>query len=139
MASAGSDCSASPEAGSKNIGTVTQRIADQLTGMPGLPNGQPAAPNAGPTDRPLPSILIGSIMTINGQPLGDNRGTVRLIVNGSPVALEIVEWSANAAKVRIPADLPAGIQVQIEILRADGSVVAKDAVQLAAGPEGGRR
>ena len=122
-----------PEAGSNNIDPATQRIADQVTGMSDLLNGQPTAPKAGPTDRPLPSILIGSLMTINGQPLGDNRGTVRLIVNGSPVALEIVEWSATAAKVRIPADLPAGIQVQIEILRADGSVVAKDAVQLAAG------
>jgi hypothetical protein len=72
-------------------------------------------------------------MTINGQQLGDNRGTVRLIVNGSPIPLEIVEWSATGAKVRIPDNLPAGIQAQIEILRADGSVVAKDAVQLAAG------
>jgi hypothetical protein len=122
-----------PEAGPKSGDSVTQRIAEELTGLPGLPNGQPAAPNAGPTDRPLPSIVIGSIMTINGQPLGDGRGTVRLIVNGSPVALEIVEWSATAAKVRVPADLPAGAKAQIEILRADGSVVAKDAVQLAAG------
>jgi hypothetical protein len=123
----------SHEISPKNSDSVAQRIADQLTGLPGLPSGQSDAPSAGPTDRPLPSIVIGSIMTINGQPLGDNRGTVRLIVNGSPVALEIVEWAANTAKVRIPADLPAGLQVQIEILRADGSVVAKDAVQLAAG------
>jgi hypothetical protein len=122
-----------PEVGPKNTDSVAQRIADQLTGLPGLPNGQPATSNAGPTDRAVPPIVIGSIMTINGQPLGDGRGSVRLIVNGSPVALEIVEWTATAAKVRIPADLPAGLQVQIEILRADGSVVAKDAVQLAAG------
>ena len=124
-----------PEAVSKNVGMVPELNGNQLNGMPGQTNGQPAAPNAGPTDRSLPSILIGSIMAINGPPLGDNRGTVRLIVNGSPVALEIVEWSANAAKVRIPADLPAGIRAQIEILRADGSVVATDAVQLAAGPK----
>jgi hypothetical protein len=122
-----------PESDAKNVGSVAQRIAEQLTGLPGDSNGQPAGPNAGPSDRPLPSILIGSLMTINGQQLGETRGTVRLIVNGSPVALEIVEWSANGAKVRIPADLPAGLQVQIEILRTDGSVVAKDAVQLAAG------
>jgi hypothetical protein len=121
-----------PEVGPKNGDSVTQRIAEALTGLPGMPSGQPATPNAGPTDRPLPSIVIGSVMTINGQPLGDGRGTVRLIVNGSPVALEILEWTATAAKVRVPADLPAGLQVQIEILRADGSVVAKDAVQLAA-------
>jgi hypothetical protein len=122
-----------PDAESKNGGTVGQRIADQLTGLPSEATDQPTTPNAGPNGRPVPSILIGSIMTINGQPLGETRGTVRLIVNGSPVALEIVEWSANGGKVRIPADLPAGIQAQIEILRADGSVVAKDAVQLAPG------
>ena len=74
-------------------------------------------------------------MSINGQQLGENRGTVRLIINGSPVALEIMEWTATEAKVRIPADLPAGLQVQIEILRADGSAVAKDAV-LGGGSEG---
>jgi hypothetical protein len=124
-----------PEVGPKNGDSIVQRIADELMSLPGVPAGQPAAPNAGPTGRPLPSIVIGSIMTINGQPLGDGRGTVRLIVNGSPVALEIVEWTAMAAKVRVPADLPAGLQVQIEILRADGGVVTKDAVQLAAGQQ----
>jgi hypothetical protein len=122
-----------PEAGPDNLGSIAGRIADQVTGLSDLLSSRPANPNSGPTDRPLPSILIGSLMTINGQQLGDNRGTVRLTVNGSPVPLEIVEWSANSAKVRIPADLPPGIQAQIEILRADGSVVAKDPVQLAAG------
>ncbi len=122
-----------PEAVADNSGSVVQRLAEQFMGLPGMTNNNPATPNGGPTDRPLPSIVIGSIMTINGQPLGESRGTVRLVVNGSPVPLEIVEWTASSAKVRIPADLPAGIQVQIEILRADGSVVAKDNVQLAAG------
>jgi hypothetical protein len=124
-----------PEVDSKNVGMAPQATGNQLNGLPGQSNDQPAGPNAAPTDRPIPSILIGSIMAINGQPLGDNRGTVRLVVNGSPIALEIVEWSASAAKVRVPNDLAAGIQAQIEILRADGSVVAKDAVQLVAGPK----
>lgn len=122
-----------PEDGPKDAGSTAQRIADQLTGLSDLLSSRPATPNAGPNDRPLPSIVIGSLMTINGQQLGDNRGTVRLMVNGSPVPLEIVEWSAASAKVRIPGALPPGIQAQIEIMRADGSVVAKDAVQLAAG------
>jgi hypothetical protein len=105
----------------------------QPMGTPGMPNGQPAAPNAGPSGRPVPSIVLGSVMAINGQQLGDNRGTVQLIVNGSPVGLEIVEWTNNGAKVRIPADLPVGIQVQLEILRADGISITKDTVQLTAG------
>ena len=118
-------------------GSPNNSLPGQPNAQPGLtngqPNGQPTAPNVGPSNRPLPSIMIGSIMAIGGQQLGDNRGTVRLIINGSPVALEIVEWNASGAKVKIPADLPAGLQAQIEILRADGSIVTKDQVQLAAG------
>ena len=121
-----------PEGG-RDLGSIAQRIADQVTGLPELLGNAQAAPNAAPAGRPLPSIMIGSLMTIGGQQLGDARGTVQLIVNNSPIQLEIVEWSANGAKVRIPGNLPAGVQAQIEILRADGSVVAKDQVQLAAG------
>lgn len=123
----------SPTGEATSGGSAAQRIADELTGLPGLPGGPSAGPSAGPVERPMPSILIGSVMSINGQPLGDNRGTVRLIVNGAPVTLEILEWSASSAKVRIPADLPAGLQIQIEIVRADGSVVANDTAKLAAG------
>jgi hypothetical protein len=111
-------------------------LSGQPNGQPaGPPAGQPGAPNADPSNGQLPSIQIGSIMAINSPQLGENRGTVRLIVNGSLVPLEILEWSPTGAKVRIPADLPAGLQVQIEILRADGSAVAKDPVQLAAAPK----
>jgi hypothetical protein len=138
-----------PEAGSQNIGMVPQLDGNQPNGQPnaapgqagGQPvaapaNGQPgsvAAGNAAPSDRPIPSIMIGSLMSIGGQQLGNDRGMVHLIVNGQVRMLEIVEWTANAAKVKVPADLPAGAQAQIEILRADGSVVTKDNVQLAAG------
>ena len=31
-------------------------------------------------------------------------------------------------KVKIPADLTAGIQAELEIIRADGSIVTKDQV-----------
>ena len=72
-------------------------------------------------------------MSIGGQQLGDARGMVHLNINGQARMLEVVEWTANAAKVKIPADLPAGIQAELEIIRADGSIVTKDQVQLAAG------
>ncbi len=133
-----------PVADSKHIGIAPQfNDANQTNGMtsghPGLPNGQAAAPNAAgnvaPSDRPLPSILIGSLMSISGQQLGNERGMVHLNVNSTTRMLEIVEWTASSAKVKVPADLPAGIQAQIEILRADGSVVTKDTVQLVAGQE----
>ena len=98
----------------------------------GQPNG-PAAPAPAANGRPLPSIVIGSLMSIGGQQLGNDRGMVHLIVNGQPRMLEVVEWNANGAKVKIPADLPAGIQAELDIIRADGSIVTKDQVQLAAG------
>jgi hypothetical protein len=110
-----------------------------FSGQPGIANGQgaPAAPNANgnaaPNGRPLPSIVIGSLMSIGGQQLGNDRGMVHLTVNGTTRMLEVVEWTASSAKVKVPADLPAGAQAQLEIIRADGSVVTKDQVQLAAG------
>jgi hypothetical protein len=142
---------AAPQAGTdpSQIGDIAARVA-QLAGqaLAGSPvsNGAPAAngpvapapvatENAAPAGRPLPSIVIGSLMSIGGQQLGDSRGMVHLTVNGQVRMLEIVEWTANAAKVKIPADLQAGSQAQIEIIRADGSTVTKDQVQLAAGQQ----
>lgn len=106
-------------------------------GQPGIASGQgaPAAPNAAPNGRPLPSIVIGSLMSIGGQQLGNDRGMVHLNVNGTTRMLEVVEWTASSAKVKIPADLPAGAQAQLEIIRADGSTVTKDQVQLTAGQQ----
>ena len=57
---------------------------------------------------------------------------VHLNVNGQTRMLEVVEWTASGAKVKVPVDLPAGIQAELEIIRADGSIVTKDQVQLAA-------
>jgi hypothetical protein len=56
-------------------------------------------------------------------------------VNGATTMLEIVEWTATGAKVKIPANLPAGVQAELEIIRADGSIVTKDQVQLTAGQQ----
>jgi hypothetical protein len=97
----------------------------------GQPNG-PANPAPAAAGRPLPSIVIGSLMSIGGQQLGNDRGMVHLNVNGQTRMLEVVEWTASGAKVKVPADLPAGIQADLEIIRADGSIVTKDQVQLAA-------
>jgi hypothetical protein len=111
-------------------------VAPPAGGAPnGVANGQPNGPaNPAPAaaGRPLPSIVIGSLMSIGGQQLGNDRGMVHLNVNGQTRMLEVVEWTASGAKVKVPADLPAGIQADLEIIRADGSIVTKDQVQLAA-------
>ena len=53
----------------------------------GAPNGMVprplAAPAAATNGRPLPSIVIGSLMSIGGQQLGNDRGMVHLNVNGT--------------------------------------------------------
>jgi hypothetical protein len=128
---------AAPQADS--LGQIVSKAAElagqTLAGATDNAAAATPAPASAPAaaGRPLPSIVIGSLMSIGGQQLGNDRGMVHLIVNGQTRMLEIVEWTANSAKVKIPADLPAGVQAELDILRADGSIVTKDQVQLAAG------
>ena len=123
-----------------SMGQIVAKAAE-LAGSPNVneaANGAvnaPSAPAPAANGRPLPSIVIGSLMSIGGQQLGNDRGMVHLTVNGATTMLEIVEWTATGAKVKIPANLPAGAQAELEIIRADGSIVTKDQVQLAAGQQ----
>jgi hypothetical protein len=53
----------------------------------------------------LPTVS-GSLISIGGQRLGNDRNMVHLNVNGQARMLG-VEWTADGAKVKIPADLAA--------------------------------
>jgi hypothetical protein len=83
------------------------------------------------TEERLPSVAIGSILTLDGQSLGDGRGSVRLVVNGLALPVEVLEWNASVVKVQLPQlDLAGALKAQIEVLRADGSLASKSAVEL---------
>ena len=76
-------------------------------------------------------MAIGSILTLDGQSLGDGRGSVRLVVNGLALPVEVLEWNASVVKVQLPQlDLAGALKAQIEVLRADGSLASKSAVEL---------
>ena len=111
----------------------------QPTGPMGTPNLEAPAVNAAPTanirtvsaEPRLPSVAIGSLLTLDGQSLGNERGTVRLLVNGLALPIEVLEWNATSAKIQLPQlDLAGAIKAEIEVLRADGSRASKSAVEL---------
>jgi hypothetical protein len=45
--------------------------------------------------------------------------------------IEVVEWSAESTKVRLPKlDVNGGMKAELEVVRADGSVAATNAIEL---------
>jgi hypothetical protein len=83
------------------------------------------------TEARLPSVAIGSILSLDGQSLGDGRGSVRILVNGLALPVEVLEWNASVVKVQLPQlDLAGALKAEIEVLRADGSLASKSAVEL---------
>jgi hypothetical protein len=93
------------------------------------PAPQPAATSA-PTAAPLPNIASGSTLKIGGQSLGEN-GSVRLKVGGLSLPVEVIEWSAESATVRLPSlDVTASTKAELEVVRADGTLAAKNGLNL---------
>lgn len=85
------------------------------------------------TERSLPSVAIGTVLSLDGQSLGTDRGTVRLKVNGLALPIEVLEWSTTSVKIQLPQlELAGAIKAEIEVLRADGSLASKSAVELTA-------
>jgi hypothetical protein len=83
------------------------------------------------TEVRLPSVAIGSILSLDGQSLGDDRGSVRLLVNGLALPIEVLDWNASVVKIQLPQlDLAGAMKAEIEVRRADGSVASKSAVEL---------
>jgi hypothetical protein len=109
-----------------------------VSGPMSTPNARPSAP-ASPSanirvasaERPIATVAIGSVLSLDGQALGGERGIVRLRVNGLALPVEVLEWSAESAKIRLPElDLEGPMKAEIEVLRADGSLASKTAIEL---------
>jgi hypothetical protein len=98
-------------------------------------NAAPAVPAANirqATEEPaLPSVSTGSVIVLEGQSLGSDQGIVRLRLSEVALPIEVLEWTNTSAKVRLPQmDLSGAMRAEIEVLRADGSLASKSAVQL---------
>jgi hypothetical protein len=92
----------------------------------------PAANIRVASEERLPStVAVGSTLSLDGQALGGEKGIVRLRINGLVLAAEVLEWSTDSVKIRLPElDLEGPMKAEIEVLRADGSLASKTAIQL---------
>jgi hypothetical protein len=86
---------------------------------------------------PRPSVPTGSVIQLDGQSLGTEKGVVRLRISNVAMPIEVVEWSAESTKVRLPKlDVSGGTKADLEIVRADGTVAATNAIELTAAVSG---
>lgn len=80
-------------------------------------------------------VALGSILMLNGQAFGDRAGGARLRISGMALPIEVIEWTPSAVKVRLPQfELTSITPAEIEVLRADGSLASKSAVELTPAP-----
>lgn len=135
-----------------------QNLSVGSQGMPtGLSGGSPVSPGEAPANGPIstlttqlsapttpsaeirtltnepkrPTVAIGSVLMLEGESLGDEKGIVRLRISGMSLPVEVIEWTASAAKIQLPKmDLAGPMKAELEVVRADGSMASKTAIEL---------
>jgi hypothetical protein len=89
-----------------------------------------------PSEPALPKVTVGSTLVLEGQELGSEQGVSRLRVSGLSLPIEVLEWSASSATVRLPkVELAGALKAEIEVLRADGSLASKTGIELTSAAE----
>lgn len=90
---------------------------------------KPSAPET--STEPLPQVTPGSVLTLEGLEHGNEQGTVRLRIGGFALPVEVLEWTVNSAKVRLPKfDVPEASKAELEVVRADGTLASRNTVEL---------
>jgi hypothetical protein len=125
----GLSASHSPRAVNPNVTSNSRTTAaEKLTQSPVL------APTSTVTVESEPdraSVPTGSVIKLDGQSLGDERGVVRLKISNVAMPIEVVEWTAESTKVRLPKlDVSGSMNAELEVVRADGTVAATNAISL---------
>jgi hypothetical protein len=83
------------------------------------------------TEPALPSVAVGSTLVLDGQVFGETAGVARLRVGGLSLPIEVLEWTNNSVKIRLPeVDLTSPMKAEIGVLRADGSAASTTAIEL---------
>jgi hypothetical protein len=83
------------------------------------------------TEPALPKVTVGSTLVLDGQTFGEEQGVARLRVSGLALPVEVLEWTNSSVKVRLPqVELTSATKVELEVLRADGSLASKSAIEL---------
>lgn len=77
------------------------------------------------------SIPTGSTLQLDGESLGSDAGVVRLRINNVAMPVEVIEWSAESTKIRLPKlDVTGATKAELEVVRADGTVASTNAISL---------
>ena len=81
-------------------------------------------------------MTVGSTLLVDGQTFGDKPGAARLRVSGLSLPIEVLEWTTSSVKIHLPTvELTSATKADIEVVRADGSLASKTAVELGAATE----
>jgi len=92
---------------------------------------QPAHSQATAGESEVPSAAVGATLMFSGESLGSETGLVRLRIGEMALPVEVVEWSDTSVKIQLPKmDLSGAMKAELEVLRADGSLASKSAIQL---------
>jgi hypothetical protein len=79
----------------------------------------------------LPKVTVGSTLVLDGQTFGEEKGVARLAVSGLSFPVTVIEWTNSSVKVELPKfELTSPAKVELEVLKADGSVASKSAIEL---------
>lgn len=79
----------------------------------------------------LPRVAIGSTLMLDGESLGTEKGIVRLRISGLALPVDVIEWTAGSVKIQLPKmDLSRPVTAELEVVRADGSLASKSAIEL---------
>lgn len=126
-----------PGAGQPNFGQPTNfgqpngaapKIEDPTANLNSAPTANVRTVS---TEERLPSVAIGSVLTLDGQSFGNERGIVRLKVGGITLPIQALEWNATLVKIQLPQlDLSGAMKAEIEVLRADSSLASKSTIEL---------
>jgi hypothetical protein len=130
-----------------SLGPQGQQLAPQ--GQPIPPQSFEPAANPAATSQPVdtaapaanirtipdepkrPIVTIGSTLALEGKSLGAEKGIVRLRISGMAMPVEVLQWSDSAVEIKLPAmDLAEAMKADLEVLRADGSLASKSAIEL---------
>jgi hypothetical protein len=82
-------------------------------------------------EKPRTQVPIGSVLLLNGQPLGGLPGSVQLEIDGREAPVQILEWTESFVKIRLPMlPLTGPVDADIDVVRADGTVASCSPLEL---------
>jgi hypothetical protein len=109
-----------------SVGTPTAKLTSNVE-----PANVAANVTTAPSEPALPKVSIGSTLVLDGQEFGNEQGSARLRVSGLSLPIEVLEWAGSSTTVRLPnVELSGPLTAEIEVLRADGSLASKTAIEL---------